>query len=612
MKTNPRDAYPSSLRARITILFVISAVFIEGVFAAFWIYHLAPRLEAEMQSDINALAQAHAVGLATALSEKEIRRDAIVNIIDSLLLLEEPATKTPLVLGVELIIDYDVLRVKEGDLDLSRWQSAMPRPRDQDLLSVDIPLFSRTTRELVGIARFHSSKAFFNQLKNDVLKTFLMATGVLMAMLFACWLFLIALLRPLHRLADALGSKSVGDVVLLPELKGWISKEIGLVKTALDELLGRIHAHTQGLTSLNMILSTQQETSLDGILVVDETGRMVSFNRRFVDMWQIPEDIVATKSDERALQSVMDKLAAPEEFMAQVKYLYGHPNEKSREEISLIDGRTLERYSSPMIGEDGKNFGRIWYFHDITEYKQAEEKIRRLDSEKLALLAQVTAMVSHELRNPLGVIRTSNYYLQRHIQGANPKIEKHFNRIDEQISLCNAIIEELLEYTLSREIFVSRQALVPWLEQVAKEFGEAQGIAIDFQLPQDLGAVYHDKEKLRKAMVSLLTNAAQAVKDKTGDKEARGDGYRPEIGIHAHLDQQLVVIEVIDNGVGMSEATHQRAFEPLFTTRARGIGLGLANVKRIVDEHGGSIDLQSCPGKGTTITLRIPNRPRHP
>jgi PAS domain S-box-containing protein len=126
----------------------------------------------------------------------------------------------------------------------------------------------------------------------------------------------------------------------------------------------------------NVILSTQQETSLDGILVVDKNGKILSFNRHFTELWDIPDDVIASRSDERALQYVVDKLADPEAFVARVTYLYNHKDEKSREEILLKDGRVLDRYSTSIVGQDKKYYGRVWYFRDITECKTAEETLR--------------------------------------------------------------------------------------------------------------------------------------------------------------------------------------------------------------------------------------------
>jgi signal transduction histidine kinase len=176
-------------------------------------------------------------------------------------------------------------------------------------------------------------------------------------------------------------------------------------------------------------------------------------------------------------------------------------------------------------------------------------------------------MVSHDLRNPLGVIRSSAFYLQRKLGHADKKITKHLNRVEKQVDLCDSIVDELLEYTRGRHSEATQGEINQLLEKVLEEMATPEQVTLVGELSPELPMVFFDRDKIRRV---------------------------------------VIVIEVEDNGIGMDDKIARRAFEPLFTTSARGTGLGLAIVRKIVEEHGGHVSMDSTPNRGTKVTLVIP------
>jgi PAS domain S-box-containing protein/diguanylate cyclase (GGDEF)-like protein len=161
------------------------------------------------------------------------------------------------------------------------------------------------------------------------------------------------------------------ELELLRELADNLSFGISTLRTRAE----RLRAQDE-LRFKTTLLETQQETTLDGILVADENGRIVSYNRTFLAIWAIPEELARSGSDDEALAIVTARVKDPGAFRARIEALYAHPHEKSRDEIELADGTLLDRYSAPMLGPDGRYYGRVWYFRDVTQARRAEEALR--------------------------------------------------------------------------------------------------------------------------------------------------------------------------------------------------------------------------------------------
>ncbi len=140
----------------------------------------------------------------------------------------------------------------------------------------------------------------------------------------------------------------------------------------------------------NTILKTQQDTSLDAILVVGESGHIISYNQQFITLWRLSPQMVSARQDAPVLQSVAEQVENADAFLAQVQYLYENLDDTSHEELQLKDGRIIDRYSAPVTGADQEHYGRIWYFRDITERKQAEDQIHGLAERLRTTLESIT------------------------------------------------------------------------------------------------------------------------------------------------------------------------------------------------------------------------------
>ncbi len=368
------------------------------------------------------------------------------------------------------------------------------------------------------------------------------------------------------------------------------------------------------------------ETAADPIFLNDiKTGRFLDVNHAACRHlgYEKQEFLKMSLNDIRSSETVNPLTHFSKNPLKETGFFFEsiHIRKDESETIVEVSSQQMTHQNRPVL---------LSIVRDVTQRKQAENELARyreslekivaertqelnaaqnelVKKEKLAVLGQITATVSHELRNPLGVIRSSNFYLQRKVPCADFKIEKHFRRIDEQVSLCDAIVDDLLEYTRGRQVSAAYQDIAMWLEKIIHVHQEQLELPMTLQISKDLPRLAYDQEKMRRVMINLLNNAAQAVNTKAKETSQQGL-YEAKIQINAYIKGEFLIIEVCDNGIGMDQSTLSRAFEPLFTTRARGTGIGLAIVKKIVTEHGGTIHIQSHLNHGTQIQLCLPCR----
>jgi PAS domain S-box-containing protein len=227
------------------------------------------------------------------------------------------------------------------------------------------------------------------------------------------------------------------------------------------------------------------------------------------------------------------------------------------------------------------------------ELRDAQEDLVR--SEQLATLGQFSGSISHELRNPLGVIDSSIYYLKTKLRDADTKVQEHLDRIKSSVGSATAIIQSLLDLTRMKEPQLAKLDLISVVSDViaTSEVPATVEVIQDFADKQIL--VKADGEQLRMAFKNIISNALDAMDDK-GVLTVR-------VGTTAGGQAE---VSFADTGSGIAPENLSKVFQPLFSTKAKGIGFGLSITNMIVDRHGGMIEARSEAGKGATLIIQLP------
>jgi signal transduction histidine kinase len=237
--------------------------------------------------------------------------------------------------------------------------------------------------------------------------------------------------------------------------------------------------------------------------------------------------------------------------------------------------------------------------------KDAQDEL--VNKGRMEQMGQLTATIAHELRNPLGAVRTSTFMLARRIKDKGLGVEAQLQRINTSITRCDDIITQLLDFSRSSKISARKDDLDKWLEKVLAEEAPKLPSAVSIQCRLGTGgvAIPFDPSRLHRALSNLLDNASEALVGK-GDDPSRFTNANPEIAIETWCEGGFALLRVSDNGQGISPDNLRRVTEPLFTTKSFGTGLGLPAVEQIVKQHGGGLDVFSELGKGASFTIRLP------
>jgi signal transduction histidine kinase len=240
----------------------------------------------------------------------------------------------------------------------------------------------------------------------------------------------------------------------------------------------------------------------------------------------------------------------------------------------------------------GHDVGAAFVLHDITHRKEMEQKL--LKAERLASIGELAAILGHDLRNPLSGIRGASYYLKRKYEGILDQEDRAmFESIDKSINYSNKIINDLIDYSSEMHLDLNITTPKSLVNEALALLAPPQNIRVVDQ-SQETPQVRVDELKVIQGFTNIITNAYDAMPN--GGK----------LTITSEHVGEAVVFCFRDTGQGMNEKTLSKIWAPLFTTKAKGMGFGLAICKRTVEAHSGKVTAKSKPGEGTTITVELP------
>lgn len=235
------------------------------------------------------------------------------------------------------------------------------------------------------------------------------------------------------------------------------------------------------------------------------------------------------------------------------------------------------------------------------ELETAREQLRR--SERLSILGQLAATIGHELRNPLGTIRSSAFVVRKILgHGGDERLERALDRIERNVERCDRIIDELFEFTRERPLAVQAVGVDAWLSEVAEGLILPEGIRRQLDLGCAAETVSFDPEALRRCIINLHENACHAL-DAKCQRDPAADLV---LTLQTRLAPDRLELRIADTGIGINPDILPRIFEPLFSTKGFGVGLGLVIVRKIMQHHAGGIEISSVEGEGTQVLLWLP------
>ena len=475
----------------------------------------------------------------------------------------------------------------------------------------------------------------------------------------------------------------------------------------------------------NSLLAGTLDSTADGILVVDDKGRIASYNRKFLELWQFPEEVVASRDDNLALSHAIGQLKEPESFMKKVRELYNEKEAESFDVLEFKDGRVFERYSIPLKVEE-KSVGRVWSFRDVTKRKRLEEEqqifmslvehstdligiasldgkvfylnqagqtlvgldgleeVRRTRIQDFALekhlkplqemlaslsregtwkgearirdfktgtpipidnhgfvikdektgqpiaLATISRDISERKRleaemakgeklNSIGILAGGiahdfnnlltaifgNITLAKMYANRQSEVYKRLEESEKAAQRARDLTHQLLTFSKGGAPVKKTISLQELVKESANFVLRGSNVKCEFSFPGDLWPVEADEGQMSQVLNNLIINAAHAMSE-GGTLQVYCGNVIVDRSDLPLAKGKYSLISIMDHGTGIPKRHLSKIFDPYFTTKQKGSGLGLSTSYSIVRSHGGHITVESDLGIGTTFEIYLP------
>jgi len=413
-------------------------------------------------------------------------------------------------------------------------------------------------------------------------------------------------------------------------LRKWITARCEIKRDLNGQIIG-LRGTAQDITERKQAENALRESE-ENLKLAILAGRMGTWSRNFVSgklewsleckaMFGLPPE--TEMNDERFVNAlhpddrestdtaVNDALKKQTSFNAEYRVIWpdgtihwiaaqGHGYYKEDGQVIRMDGLTFditERKRMEKVMQEYNSRLESEVAERTQELRETQEKLVR--HEKLSVLGQMASSVGHELRNPLSVINSAIYYLKLIQPDAGDKVKQYLDVIAQEVRTSDKIITDLLDFARIKSVDREVVSVSNLIQQTLERFPIPTAVNLTLDIPGDLPLLFVDAHHLTQVLGNLIVNACQSM---TSPDDAGGG----ELSLHSRVENDMIRITVTDSGVGIPLENMNKLFEPLFTTKSKGIGLGLSVSQKLTQANGGRIEVQSEPGKGSSFSVYLP------